>query len=71
VNGNGPVRVSVLVDADVTASVRDYASRKGISVTEATRRAFSALLAIDGYNEEHSVLYLEKDGVLNEVMFLI
>jgi hypothetical protein len=65
-----PVRLSVLVDAGVLAEIRTYAARKDISVTEAVRRAFSVLLAIDGYNEEHAVLYLEKGGKLHEVLFL-
>jgi hypothetical protein len=66
-----PVRLSVLIGADIADQVQAYAARKEISLTEAARRAFSALLAIDGYNEEPgTVLYLEKNGKLHEVMFL-
>jgi hypothetical protein len=69
-DGSGYVRLSVNVDPVVLGEVREYAARKEISVTEATRRAFSALLSIDGFNTAHERLYLEKDGKLHEVMFL-
>ena len=62
-------RLEVNLSQDVADGLREYMARKHITATEVTGRAFSALLSIDKYYQQHAALYLEQDGKWSEVLF--
>jgi hypothetical protein len=56
----------------VADELKGYAARKGISVTEAVRRAIGVLSFVDEAQDRGaSVNVAEKDGSLKEVLFLV
>jgi hypothetical protein len=63
-------RLSVNLSPAVAATLRDYAGRKGVSVTEAIRRAISILNYIDDAQTRGASLNIEEAGRLKEVQFL-
>lgn len=65
------VKLTLLVHLALMDRVREYAARKGISVTEATRRAYTVLLSVDEYYSRGATLDLDENGVLHEVLFLV
>ncbi len=65
------VRLSVNLSPAVAAVLKSYAGRKGISVTEAVRRAISILKYIDDAQERGASLNVEEAGALKEVQFLV
>lgn len=63
-------RLSVNLSPVVAETLKDYASRKGISVTEAVRRAISILSYIDEAQARGASLNIEEAGRLKEIQFL-
>jgi hypothetical protein len=65
------VRLSVNLSPDVAEELKEYAGRKGISVTEAVRRAIAVLKFVDDAQARGASLNLEEGGTLKEVLFLV
>jgi hypothetical protein len=65
------VRLSVNLSPDVADVLKEYAGRKGISVTEAVRRAIAVLKFVDGAQDRGASLNIEESGTLKEVLFLV
>jgi Ribbon-helix-helix protein, copG family len=65
------VRLSVNLGPEVADSLKDYAARKGISVTEAIRRAIGLLAFIDEAQARGAALNIEEKGTVKEVVFLV
>lgn len=65
------VRLSVNIHNDVSDVLKEYAARKGVSVTEAVRRAIEVLHNVDKAYQDGASVNLEKDGRLKEVVFVI
>jgi hypothetical protein len=64
------VRLSVNLSPDVANVLKLYASRKGISVTEAVRRAITVLTFIDDAQSRGASLHIEEGGALKEILLL-
>lgn len=65
-----PVRLSLNVSAETMSVLRDYAGRKGISLTEAVRRAIGILNFVDEAQESGASLVIERNGKTQEIIFL-
>jgi hypothetical protein len=65
------VRLSVNLRPDVADELKEYADRKGISVTEAVRRAIAVLSFVDEAQDRGASLNVEENGSLKEVLFLV
>jgi len=65
------VRLSVNLSPDVADQLKDYAGRKGLSVTEAVRRAIAILAFVDDAQRRGASLNIEEGGTLKEVLFLV
>jgi hypothetical protein len=65
------VRLSVNLSPTVAGVLNAYADRKGISVTEAIRRAISILKYVDDAQGRGASLNIEEAGTLKEVQFLV
>lgn len=63
-------RLSVNLSPIVAETLKDYASRKGVSVTEAIRRAISILTYVNEAQERGASLNIEEAGRLKEIQFL-
>jgi hypothetical protein len=64
------VRLSVNLGPDVASELKQYASRKGVSVTEAVRRAITVLAFVENAQARGASLHIEEHGTLKEVLFL-
>lgn len=64
------VRLSVNLSSDVADELKQYASRKGISVTEAVRRAITVLTFVDHAQSRGASLHVEEGGALKEILLL-
>lgn len=64
------VRLAVNLGPEAADVLKEYASRKGVSVTEAVRRAIAVLAFVDETQRRGASINVEKDGVLKEVVFL-
>lgn len=64
------VRLSVNLTPDVADALKQYASRKGISVTEAVRRAITVLTFVDNAQSRGASLHIEEGGALKEILLL-
>jgi hypothetical protein len=64
------VRLSVNLNPDVADDLKQYAGRKGISITEAVRRAITVLTFVDDAQGRGASLHLEEGGALKEILFL-
>lgn len=78
-HGGGPVvgqdtdrlvRLSVNLGPDVADQLKEYASRKGVSVTEAVRRAIAVLAFVDDAQKRGASLNVEEGGTIKEIVFL-
>lgn len=56
------------VDMD---AIRDYARRKGVSKTEAVRRALALLRYVDQAQERGAAINVAENGQMKEVQFLV
>ena len=65
------VRLSVNLGPEVADQLKEYASRKGVSVTEAVRRAIAVLAFVDEARNRGASLNVEEGGVLKEILFLV
>jgi hypothetical protein len=65
------VRLSVNLGPEVADQLKEYASRKGVSVTEAVRRAIAVLAFVDEAQNRGASLNLEEGGALKEILFLV
>jgi len=66
------VRLSVNLNPDTADVLKEYAIRKGVSVTEAVRRAIGVLKFVDEtQNRGASVMVSDDSGGVKEVMFLV
>lgn len=65
------VRLSVNLSPTVFGELKDYADRKGVSVTEAVRRAVSVLKYVDDAQDRGASLNIEENGHLKEVQFMV
>jgi hypothetical protein len=65
------VRLSVNLSAEAADVLKEYAGRKGISVTEAVRRAIGILKFVDDAQERGASLNVEEAGTVKEVLFLV
>lgn len=64
------VRLSVNLSPEVADELKQYASRKGISLTEAVRRAITVLTFVDSAQSRGASLHIEEGGALKEVLLL-
>lgn len=64
------VRLSVNLSPDVADALKQYASRKGISITEAVRRAITVLMFVENAQSRGASLHLEEGGALKEILLL-
>lgn len=64
------VRLSVNLNPDVADELKAYAKRKGVSITEAVRRAITILAFVDDAQRRGASLNVEENGTLKEVLFL-
>jgi Ribbon-helix-helix protein, copG family len=64
------VRLSVNLSSEVADELKEYAGRKGVSVTEAVRRAITVLTFIENARVRGASLHIEENGTLKEVLFL-
>ena len=64
------VRLSVNLSPDLADELKQYAGRKGISITEAVRRAITVLAFVESAQSRGASLHLEEGGALKEVLFL-
>jgi hypothetical protein len=65
------VRLSVNLSPAVFGDLKEYADRKGVSVTEAVRRAISVLKYVDDAQDRGASLNIEENGNLKEVQFMV
>lgn len=66
------VRLSVNLNPDAADVLKEYANRKGVSITEAVRRAIGILSFVDEtQNCGASVTVRDDSGSEKEVMFLV
>lgn len=68
--GGPQVRLSVNLNPEVADELKAYAKRKGVSITEAVRRAVTVLVFVDETQRRGAALNVEEDGTLKEVLFL-
>ena len=74
--GTGPpsqdalVRLSVNLSPVVAETLKEYATRKGISITEAIRRAISIMSYIDEAQERGAELNIEEAGTMKIIRFV-
>jgi hypothetical protein len=64
-------RLSVNLGPDVADQLKEYAGRKGVSVTEAVRRAIAVLAFVDSAQARGASVNLSEGGALKEVLFLV
>jgi hypothetical protein len=64
------VRLSVNLKPDVAGALKSYAGRKGISITEALRRAIVILTFVVDAQDRGASLNVEENGSIKEVLFL-
>jgi len=64
------VRLSINLTPTVNAVLKSYASRKGVSVTEAVRRAISILSYIDEAQTRGETINVDDGDRIKEVQFL-
>jgi hypothetical protein len=67
----GLVRLSVNLSPAVAGDTRDYARRKGVTVTEAVRRAITLLMFIDAVQSRGASLSVEEGGTRKDTVFLL
>ena len=65
------VRLSVNLSPTVFVELKSYADRKGVSVTEAVRRAVSVLTYVDEAQDRGASLNIEENGKLKEIQFMV
>ena len=65
------VRLSVNLSPAAFDELKGYADRKGVSVTEAVRRAVSVLKYVDDAQGRGASLNIEEHGTLKEVQFMV
>jgi Ribbon-helix-helix protein, copG family len=65
------VRLSVNLSPEVADQVKAYAGRKGVSVTEAVRRAIAILAFVDDAQSRGASLNIDEGGALKEILFLV
>jgi hypothetical protein len=65
------VRLSLNIAPELADTLKDYAARKGVTNTEAVRRALSVLAYVDATQGRGAASHVrEPDGTLREVVFL-
>ena len=65
-------RLSINIGQDTAEILREYARRKGVSVTETVRRAVAVLHEVDQAIQREESIYMGKDGgKVKEICFLI
>jgi hypothetical protein len=64
------VRLSVNLSSDVAGELKQYASHKGISITEAVRRAITVLTFVENAQSRGASLHIEEGGALKEILIL-
>ena len=65
------VRLSVNLAPELADELKEYADRKGVSITEAVRRAISVLAFVDDAQSRGASLNVEEGGSLKEILFLV
>lgn len=63
-------RLAVNLGPEAADVLKDYAARKGVSVTEAVRRAIAVLAFVDETQRRGAAINVEENGVIKEVMFM-
>jgi hypothetical protein len=64
------VRLSINLAPAVAETLNGYSKRKGITATEAIRRAISMLVYIDAAQDRGASINISENGTLREVQFL-
>jgi hypothetical protein len=67
---DAPVRLSVNLTSEDVDELKAYAKRKGVSITEAVRRAITVLAFVDDAQRRGASLNVDEGGRLKEVVFL-
>jgi hypothetical protein len=68
--GSRLTRLAVNLGPEAADVLKEYASRKGVSVTEAVRRAIAVLAFVDETQRRGASINVEENGVTKEVMFM-
>jgi hypothetical protein len=64
----GTVRLSINLGKEDAEKLKQISKRKNISITEAVRRAITALSFIDGVQARGAEIKVSEDGILKEVL---
>lgn len=72
VEGSGPVRLSINLSAEAAEAIRDITARRGITITEAIRRAISIHKYLDDAAQRGAkILVEESDDSVKELIFVL
>jgi hypothetical protein len=64
------VRLSINLAPAVAETIKTYSRTKGVSITEAVRRAINMLAYIDAAQERGASINIRENGALREIQFL-
>ncbi|MCT2279890.1 ribbon-helix-helix protein, CopG family [Micromonospora chalcea] len=68
----GPVRLSINLSAEAAEAIRAITARRGITITEAIRRAISTHKYVDDAAERGAkILVEEPDSTVRELIFVL
>ena len=68
----GPVRLSVNLSAEAAEAIREMTSRRGITITEALRRAISTQKYVEDAMERGAKILIEEPGKpVKELVFIV
>lgn len=65
------VRLSVNLSPEIADVLKEYAQRKGVSVTEAVRRAVTVLQFVDETQDRGASVVVNDEGAMKEIVFLV
>jgi len=65
------VRLSVNLSPEVSDVLKDYAKRKGVSITEVIRRSIGVLKFVDEARNRGASLTIKENGEVKEIVFLV
>jgi len=70
-SGTRVVRLSINLNPESADVLREYANRKGISITEAVRRAIGALSFLDESQSKGASVLIKQGNDTKEVVLLV
>jgi hypothetical protein len=61
----------VNLSPEIADVLKEYAQRKGVSVTEAVRRAVTVLQFVDETQDRGASVVVNDEGAMKEIVFLV